>query len=132
MSDFFGQTIINPIQNYGQFQAMFRLMAEARIKWEIPAEAVPQELKDALLAWTNQAMSLKHVPGWVADPVELGVLVVRQYKVGQFLWQSKPYPAEVVARAFKDLDVPHLQVDRQLMEARLENHMIVPYWERQA
>ena len=129
---FLGQTYYSPIKTYGQFQANLRIMSDARLKHGIEAEAIPQELKDSLLAWTNQAMALQHVPGWVADPVELGVLVVRQYKVGQFLWQSKPYPAEVVARAFKDLDVPHLQVDRELMEARLENHLIVPYWERQA
>lgn len=127
---FLGQEIINPITNKSEFNLMFRLLAKARLDFQM--DQVPQELTEALLAWTNQAMSLENVPGWVADPVGLGVLVVRQYRVGQFLWQSKEYPADVVARAFKDLDVKHLQVDRELMEARLENHMVVPYWKKQA
>lgn len=126
MPYFLGQIYYVPVVNYGQFQANFRIMADARTNWGLPPEAIPQDLKDANSAWADQAMSLQHVHGWVADPVELGVLVVRHYRVGQFLWQSKPYPAEVVARAFKDLDVPHMDVTKELMAARLENHMIVP------
>jgi hypothetical protein len=133
MPEFFLWTkIINPITTAAEYRKMLDLMLKARVQFELPVSTIPAVLLDAVHAWNSQAMALQHVPGWNADPVGVGVLIVRQYKGGQLLWKSQPYPADVVARAFKDLDVPHLQVDRELMEARLENHLIVPYWERQA
>lgn len=130
---FLWKKIINPITDTSEYRRMLDLLFEARTKFDLPASAIPTSLGDALMAWKAKRFSMKHQPsnsigrdicGWEAEPLCDDIMTVIMRRDRRIAWESGGYPRSVVKMAFWDLDIADLVITPELMQERLDYHLM--------